>query len=563
MNNQPMPGYRLSKAFLYLTLILVAIGASERVFAQTGSLVSGLIVGSDTSTILNPDSYGKPNQHRIWYNGYQNRWDALVPKNDGGVSASDHYIMKDVPGSQTFTSVELEDRNFARPDVFWDDAGRKLYVLGSQSAASEFWQVSYNNLTDSYGIAPNVNGITVPGIIHSGDGSGGDRPATLYVSPDGGVWVAVKNNALQIQYSGDGGATWMPSPITLDNSAIVGVTTWIDFINQGRTFVGVFAAENGESNVATKFSFWYIDQTADPSISSNWIDDSSNIPAPFGVENSDDHVSAARDLDENVYFVVKTEGGNPTDPVIKLYRRTPGGTWSRFKVTEAQEVSEQTRPSIVIDDENSEIYIYTTDTFGGNGSRLKAGLNSLGDLAANNFTTLFGRSDGIFNDLITPRQSVNSTSASGIVVMAHNATDRTVWFSKEEVQSPTPTPSPSPSPSPTANVTCGGFTAGIVGTKGNDTLVGTSGNDVINGLGGNDIIRGFGGNDIICGGKGDDRIDGADGNDRIFGEGGKDTLSGGIGADTLDGGGKADTCDGGKDNDTDTAVSCKTKINIP
>ena len=67
-------------------------------------------------------------------------------------------------------------------------------------------------------------------------------------------------------------------------------------------------------------------------------------------------------------------------------------------------------------------------------------------------------------------------------------------------------------------VTCGGRTATIAGTVGNDTLVGTEGDDVIAGLGGNDAIRGLGGNDVICGDAdvaGSDAIDGGLGNDWV------------------------------------------------
>lgn len=97
--------------------------------------------------------------------------------------------------------------------------------------------------------------------------------------------------------------------------------------------------------------------------------------------------------------------------------------------------------------------------------------------------------------------------------------------------------------------TCGGRTATIVGTDGNDDLQGTSGPDVIVGLGGNDTISGFGGNDVICGGGGSDTINGGWGNDRVFGGNGVDTLRGSNGADALFGGAGRDTLLGQRGND--------------
>lgn len=81
----------------------------------------------------------------------------------------------------------------------------------------------------------------------------------------------------------------------------------------------------------------------------------------------------------------------------------------------------------------------------------------------------------------------------------------------------------------TGTPTCGGMTATIVGTSGNDDLTGTSGDDVIVGLTGDDVIDGGLGADRICGRGGDDSITGNGGNDHLFGGPGVDYLDGGVG----------------------------------
>ena len=144
-------------------------------------------------------------------------------------------------------------------------------------------------------------------------------------------------------------------PVTLNPAAKVGLTTWIKFPFNGKTYVGVFAGENGEANgghpLDTNFFFWYIDQNADPANLANWINDTPNIPQAEGTEQADDHVSTAHDADGNAYFAVKTESGGPIDPLIKLYKRTPAGVWTTYKVTK-REPRRVARPSIVIDDQN-------------------------------------------------------------------------------------------------------------------------------------------------------------------------------------------------------------------
>lgn len=139
-------------------------------------------------------------------------------------------------------------------------------------------------------------------------------------------------------------------------------------------------------------------------------------------------------------------------------------------------------------------------------------------------------------------------------------------------------------------VPCGGLTATIHGTRGNDIINGTPRRDVIRGLGGRDRINGLGGNDVICGGSGNDTLNGNVGTDRLFGElgadtlnggngndilngnagndrlngnAGGDTLNGGLGGDALNGGVGTDACNGGPPASGDTAAGCESTTNVP
>lgn len=424
---------------------VVALGMVMLLVLTAMATTTEPATGSDTSTIRRPVSYGKPNQSRVWFNSARDRWDALIPQDaqGGGVSASDHYIMTDVDGSRTFTDIELEDRDFARPDAYWDDASRMLYVLSSHPAQVEFWRVGYDVGNDGYAIQIGAigAGVVVPGMTHPDTEIGGDSPASVHVGPNGAVWVAVMtDDGLKVQHSADGGANWLQAPVVVDGDARLGVTTWTDVMVDGEQRVGLFAGENGEAFQDTDYLFFHIANDADPTNASNWTDESGAIPQAMGSEQSDDHVSAAGDSAGNVYFAVKTEGGGPSDPLIKLYRRTPDGRWTQHKITETQEVPEQSRPSIVIDEQARTISVYVNgaEVVGSDrreAGRFRASLDSLDDLAGAEFVPLFDEPGTVFTDVMTPRHPV--TAQSGIVVLAHNRTDTEVWVSAERAEPPT------------------------------------------------------------------------------------------------------------------------------
>jgi hypothetical protein len=212
------------------------------------------------------------------------------------------------------------------------------------------------------------------------------------------------------------------------------VTAWNHFTNGGATRVGIFAAENAVPGSGIfPFMYFHLDQDADPTLLANWTDETPLIPAP-GAASADDHVSPARDLAGNQYFAVKTQDGNPTDPLINLYRRTPEGFWSQFTITQTSERPEQSRPSLVIDDENAELHVYTNDTDGGVANRVIASLNALGNIANAPMTPVFAVEGVDFTDVITPQHAVNAST--DLVVLAHNQTERTVWYASEDIETP-------------------------------------------------------------------------------------------------------------------------------
>ena len=108
---------------------------------------------------------------------------------------------------------------------------------------------------------------------------------------------------------------------------------------------------------------------------------------------------------------------------------------------------------------------------------------------------------------------------------------------------------------------CGGRTATVIGTPGDDMIFGVGSSDVIAGLGGDDEIRGGAAPDRICGGPGDDLIRGAGARDRLTGNSGKDRVSGGTGNDLISGGRANDRLGGGTGRDRIAGNSGNDRLN--
>ena len=102
-----------------------------------------------------------------------------------------------------------------------------------------------------------------------------------------------------------------------------------------------------------------------------------------------------------------------------------------------------------------------------------------------------------------------------------------------------------------AQRTCRGLAATIVGTVGDDRLSGTRGADVVVGRGGNDELFGLSGDDVLCGGPGADDLVGGRGHDQLYGgldqreERGRRTV---VSGDLLEGGPGDDRLSAGFDD---------------
>lgn len=119
-----------------------------------------------------------------------------------------------------------------------------------------------------------------------------------------------------------------------------------------------------------------------------------------------------------------------------------------------------------------------------------------------------------------------------------------------------------PVPAASAQFTCEGEPATIIGSTRGGSVWGTSRRDVIVTFGGSDVIRASAGDDLVCAGGGDDLVYGSfgddvlhgqDGDDRLRGQADDDAMYGGNGDDELLDVGRHHIADGGPGIDTCSA----------
>jgi len=147
--------------------------------------------------------------------------------------------------------------------------------------------------------------------------------------------------------------------------------------------------------------------------------------AQTGASLADDHISLTASADGTLRAAVKTSLPNGTDPIVQLLTRTPAGVWS--SATAWQRSDGVTNPVLVIDTTHSTAVVFATNQdAGGDILRKTSPLTSpsfpagAGEVAIDDPDTA-----SVVNHATASKQAV--TSATGLVVLASDDSDRTYW----------------------------------------------------------------------------------------------------------------------------------------
>jgi PKD repeat protein len=331
----------------------------------------------------------------------------------------------------TNTGVTIDTRNSTRADTLFDGTKNLLYVAshGFTTSAStsttnngRLWRYKYDPATQKYSLD------TAAGFTAAGVRINTAQTETLVIDQDSTdrlwatwtqgnqVWVANTTNSTNTQWS---------SPITVPGSTTLNpddISSLIAFKVGPTSQIGVMWSNQVDHK------FWFATHPDLSALGTGWS--AAAIP---NTQSSDDHINL-KTLDGRVYAAVKhsTTGSLPlTSLLVRDPSPTPNGTWS--STTFGTGSNSHTRPIVLLDTSAKLIRMFATgpqppSTSGQSGGDIVEKTSSFTNPA---FPTGVGsaviRDNGSpeMNDVTSTKQNI--TAASGIVLMANNATTKVYW----------------------------------------------------------------------------------------------------------------------------------------
>jgi hypothetical protein len=425
--------------------------------ALIASLLIGGIVAADPievgfrgpsyplGTGFNSEPTGEKPESKLWWN--DGSWWGILWSTDRN-AYSIHELKRSIDEFNRVTrnwvdrGPAVDDRMASRADVGWDGPRQRLYVashifteIGQASSNPAEWgqlyRFSYNKLNRTYSLdfpsVPVTRGKSETLVLEK------DSTSRLWVT-----WV--ENGKLMMNHSvcdGDqsgifsGGGfvchdqSWrdpFPVPVpgadqlsTDDISSIIAFNGFIGVMWSDQTFRTVL----GDTELTgAKMNFAVHKDDQNPSL---WL-------ADVIFSHGDDHVNLKtlqRDRDGNVFAVIKTEKDSKTIVLLACRSSLTGcrtkSEWAAFQVFRDED-GDPTRPILLIDAENRELYVFATieDDLEQRGIHYKKSLADAIRFPTGAGTPFIRRSTDLgINDATSTKQNLNSMT--GLVVLASDA----------------------------------------------------------------------------------------------------------------------------------------------
>ena len=394
----------LANAFQPATLVVLAIfGVFSSLHAQTPITVGYKDFYYGTSIHEAPTAE-KPESKLWWNDGYW--WGSLWSP-----AASKYRIHRFDLAAQSWIDVgpDIDDRTLSLADALWD--GQKLYVAshiyngGSQSSgnttppnSARLYRYSYDAAADTYSLDAGF-----PVLVNSATSE------TLVLDKDstGQLWVTwTQADKVYVNCSQGDDLTWSaPFVIPTQGSDLDSddISTLIAFNGK----IGVVWSNQSDAKI-------YFAVHHDNKPDTDWEAREIALEDQGLGAVADDHLNLklTDDSGGNLYLTTKTSLSGSSAPGIYLLKRSFGGGWSKYVA--ATKSDDYTRPIVVIDDENRELYIFAKS-----GSQINQKKVSLSNI---NFPSgpgdAFIKSSGSvdINDATASKHNV--TGATGLLVLA-------------------------------------------------------------------------------------------------------------------------------------------------
>jgi hypothetical protein len=399
-------------------LSLLPAAAVAPAAAANGDIGSG---GQSYGSLTRSPAGSKP-ESKLWFNG--GWWATMF-----NAGASEHRIYKLDPATARWldTGVAIDARASSRADARWDATTGKLYVAShvyttsgrraGKGNSGRLYRYSYNGVTGSYALDRGF-----PVVINAA------KSETLVIDKDstGTLWATwTQGRRVYVNHSvGRNDALWgrpyvLPgagTALTSDDIASV--------IHFGATKIGVMWS----NQVDHRFHFAvHGDGASDAAWSTSVV--------PTDV-NADDHINLKADGAGQVFAAVKANaGGQSPEPMVLLLVRSAIGNWT--SATFGTAADSQTRPIVLLDQQHAVVHMLATcpqppkrsGQSGGDICEKTTPMSPLSFAPGIGTPVLRVVRSPALNDVSSTKQ--NLSAATGLVVVATNATTRSYWWMSE------------------------------------------------------------------------------------------------------------------------------------
>ena len=341
------------------------------------------------------------------------------------------------------TTTTIDTRDSSRVDMLWD--GSHLYAASvgftntssttaTTSTNGRLWRYSYDATKDQYTLDTGA-GFTAAGVrINT------VRSETLTIDKDGAgrLWATwVVGGQVQVAATNGNDTQW-GAPVTIGTGLTSDDISSLIAFDPGAT--------NGGPQIGVMWSnqtdgrFWFATHRDATAPGSGWV--ARSVP---GTQSSDDHINL-KTRGGTVYAAVK-HSTSGTLPLTSLLVRTPAANtdpdigWSSKTFGTGRD--SHTRPIVVLD--GGGVHMFATGpqppaTSGQSGGDIveKSSTSFANPTFATGVGTAVIRDNGTpdMNDVTSTKQ--NATAASGIVIMANNATTKNYWHADLSATGTTP-----------------------------------------------------------------------------------------------------------------------------
>jgi len=360
--------------------------------------IDGLPISNTTK------NFDRANQNKLFYHGGF-WWVTAQDKND-----LKWYLWK-FDGSTWTPNVEVHSSAKVRPDCVLEAPNNKVYIALPGGSITYITRLSFvfGNWATDAGYPYTISNFS----------QNSDYGINLVRALNGSLWVfRIATSTLYAKRSTNAGQTWSSDIIVKSNlNKDIGLTDAVAFSFGGSNYIGVGYAEN-----STAGSIYGFLKHKDADGNTTWTDETASIPQ-FSGTTSDDHLSMTAH-NNTVLMIVKTNGGGPTTANTGLLRRDPSGNWFQHPILLS---NGWTRPTLVVDDSNDELYVFgTRESAPKTGEMKRVPIGDYDSLLTAPIDTLFINQSDDFIDASVSAHAVDS--GMNLMICNSNETRNELWY---------------------------------------------------------------------------------------------------------------------------------------